>query len=89
MHKISLDSIEKAAKRIAVRHFFSNVGGQQTIDRIWEWTTLDGDEATRAYKFELCVAVWQPFEYFEITEVLDNMIVLYNSIVEEMTEELE
>ena len=89
MHKTSLDSIEKAAKRIAAKHYFCNVETQENVDEIWAWTELDDEDAVFKYQHEEVMCVWHPFQEWDFIEVLDSMIELKDSIVREMTQELQ
>lgn len=90
MNKITLDSIEKAAKRIAAKHFFSGVETQEDVDNIWEMieqSVDDENEATERF-LDSIYQVWQPFESWELTAVFDEVCNLQGSIVEHMNEEL-
>lgn len=89
MNKISLHSIEAAAKRIAAKHYFCNVETDENVNEIWSWTNLYDEDAIYEYKHEDVMCVWHPFQEWDFIEVLDSMIELKDSIVEEMTKELQ
>ena len=90
MNKISLDAIEKAANRIAAQHYFSNVETETDIEKIWNWATIvDDDVAFSEYSEEELLHVWFPFQHWAFPDILDSMIELRDSIVEEMTGVLE
>lgn len=89
MNKISLDAIEKAAKRIAVKHYFSNVRTDENVSEIWSWTTMDDKDAIYEYRHEDIMCVWHLFERWDIIKVLASMVELKDSIVAEMTQELQ
>lgn len=90
MNKISMDSIEKAAKRIAAKHFFSGVETQQDVDNIWEMIEQlmdDENEATERFR-NFVYQVWQPFESWELATVFDEVCILHGAIILEMNEGL-
>lgn len=90
MNKISLDSIEKAAKRIAAKHFFTDVNTQEEVDGIWEMIEQSADDENEATErfLDTIHQVWQPFANWQLMEVFDEVCNFRNSIVAEMTEEL-
>lgn len=86
MNKISLDSIEKAAKRIAAMHFFSNVDTPEDIEWLWSLTEMSDKAATKAYNYtdhDLYLYT------YSIPQALHLMCELRDSIVNEMTQELQ
>lgn len=88
MNKISLDSIEKAAKRIAALHFFSNVDTPEDIEWLWSLTEMSDKAATKAYiNTDNDLYLWAPFE--SIPQALELMCELRDSIVREMAQELQ
>lgn len=91
MNKISLDAVEKAAKRIAAKHFLTGVDTQEDVDNVWqmiETSADDENEATERFLDSMYYA-WQPFEHWSVTEVFDGIFALKCSIYDEMTEELQ
>ena len=89
MNKFSLDAVEKAAKRIAAKHFLCNVDTQEDVNNIWAMIeTSADDEATERFLNSI-YGVWQPFEHWSTTEVFDGIFALKCSVVDEMTKELQ
>lgn len=91
MNKISLDAVEKAAKRIAAKHFLCNVDTQEDVDNIWEMIATSTDDENEAIERFLnsTYQVWQPFERWSVPEVFDDMFALKCSIYDEMTKGLQ
>lgn len=90
MNKISVNAVEDAAKRIAVKHFFCGVETHDDVNDIWLWTTLDECDAVWEFSNNNNnFLVWFPFQDWDLMEILDAMDDLKNSIVAEITEELQ
>lgn len=90
MNKISIKSIEKAAERIAAKHFFSYVESQDDVDAVWSWCndTNDAEQMRKSYDAHPKILVWEPFEEWAMIDVLGAMNNLRASVFSELSLEL-
>lgn len=91
MNKISLDAIEKAAKRVAAKHFLTGVDTQEDVDNVWqviEPSADDENEATERFN-DRKYYPWHYFEHWSHAEVFDGILALKCSIYDEMVKELQ
>lgn len=74
MYTLTQEAITQASINSAVRLFFCNIFEQEQIDWVWSLSSMDEEDARQEYaKSTNAVCVWQPFESWDLIDVLDHV----------------